>query len=235
MAASDARGPLPRLLRLARLRGVRSTLSTVLESYVLTYRQFYVFHRPIRPLPAPGDDEFSYLLATLADVDRLAVFEPYRRRAEFREWLGRGNWVFLALDGERPAGFHCVSHVASENPMFAGIRLAGDQVWTVDIYTRPEYRNRHVAAKLRELRDSFLFERGYRENLAAVRADNIPSLIHGYGGRSRLVRRVQRYTYLRVLLFRCVWIVEDALADLEAHLRRAGMEVGPGERRRQES
>jgi len=114
--------------------------------------------------------------------------------------------------------------------MFAGIRLAGNQVWTVDIYTKPEYRNRHVAGGLRKFRDNFFFERGYRENLAAVRDDNIPSLIHGYGGRSRLVHRVQRYTYVRVLWFCCVWIVDDALADLEAHLRRAGVEVGPGAR-----
>jgi hypothetical protein len=203
-------------------------VATALEDYALTYRRFYVLHRPIRPLAAPHDDELSYRRATVADVDRLATFEPQRRRAEFREWLERGDWVFIALDGERPVAFHCVSCVSPVSPMFAGIRLAGDQVWTVDIYTKPEYRNRHVAGKLRELRDSFLFARGFRENLASVRADNVPSLVHGYGGRSRLVRRVQRRTYVSVLWFSYVRVVEDALAELEAHLRRAGVEIGPG-------
>jgi hypothetical protein len=101
-------------------------------------------------------------------------------------------------------------------------------VWTVDIYTKPGYRNRHVADALRQFRDNFIFERGYRENLAAVRDDNIPSLVHGYGGRWRLASRVQRRTYVRVLWFRHVWVVEDALADLEARLRLAGAEVGLG-------
>jgi hypothetical protein len=203
-------------------------VATALEDYLLTYRRFYILYRPIRPLVAPRDDEFSYRRVTLADVDRLATFEPHRRSAEFCEWLERGDWVFIALDGELPVAFHCVSCISPESPMFAGIRLAGDQVWTVDIYTKPEYRNRHVAGKLRELRDGFLFARGFRENLASVREDNVPSLVHGHGGRSRLILRVQRRTYIRVLWFSHVWIVDDALAELEAHLRRVGVEVGPG-------
>ena len=108
-----------------------AALSDILRELCPDVSATYVFHRPIQPLPPRATTSSAYLLTTLADVDRLAVLEPYRRRASSRV-AGAGQFGFPCPGWRTPAGFHCVSHVACKNPHVRGIRFAGQDV-TVDI------------------------------------------------------------------------------------------------------
>jgi hypothetical protein len=214
--------PLRRKVRLARIRGFRRSLTTACESYLFAYRRLYLFYRvlPLSRAPDPSD-EFRYRIVTLEDAHYLAAFEHYRRLAEFREWFREGAWIFLAMDGERPVAFQCLSRQTPTSPPFSSIKLAPNQVWSVDAYTASEYRRRHVGAGLKAFRNRWLVERGFQENVVIVREDNIPSLVFTYDAQAQ--RAVQRLTYLRLLWFSHTWWDEDARATLEGHLRQAGV------------
>jgi hypothetical protein len=190
------------------------------ENYLFAYRRLYLFYRVLPSSLSPGlGDEFCCRVATLKDIDCLTAFEPYRHPEEFREWLQEGAWVFLALDGERPVAFHAVSPRAPRSRAFSSFELSAKQVWTVDIYTLPEYRRRHVATRLRGFRNLSLREWGFEEIVSHAREDNIPSLVYSSAGSD--VRLVQRLTYLRLLWLRRTWLDEDARVILETHLADA--------------
>jgi hypothetical protein len=213
-----------RLLRLVRVRGARRTVRAVVQGYVFAFRRWYLLYRPIRPGPPPViDPQFDLRLARTADIESFAVFEPNRHRREFQQWLADGAFVFAAFADGRPVAFQCVSHSVPTGPPLSSLRLAPDQVWTVDVQTLPEFRRHHVANSLRSYRNRVLAERGYRESVASVQEDNLPALSYGYGGRKRIVDRVELLTYLCVLGFRRIWLERDALPRLERRLAEAGL------------
>lgn len=211
------------LVDLVRTKGIRRIATELFKEYVFEYSRWYVFYRPLTSattfLP---DEKFRYRLATVDDIERLAVFEPYRFRSEFCNWLENDVWLFIALDGARPVAFDSISRFPPPQLPLSRIALAKDQVWTVDAYTCPEYRRRHVATRLREYRHSVLQKWGYRGNVSSVRNDNLPSLayVRNYGGSHRLIQRV---TYLRVLRFGRISVKEDARMALDGRLSRAGV------------
>ncbi len=184
-----------------------------------------MFYRPLdAALPLLPDHDLHCRLGTLDDLESLRVFEPYRRRAEFRDWLQHDAWLFLALDGNRPVAFQCFAHAVPTSPPLSRIELTTRQVWTVDVYTLPEYRQRSVAQHLRAYRDGLLRERGYEEYVSSVREDNLPALSYAYGGKVRLARRIERLTYVRFLCFSRTWLQREAARQLEKHL-----EAGAGQ------
>lgn len=211
------------LLHLMRVRGLRRTLRAVVQGYVFSYRRWYIFYRPIqRDPPAPGPD-FEYRLATLADLESFAVFEPNRNRREFREWLESGALIFAAFQDGRPVAFQCFAHQVPTGPPLSSLSLGPGQLWTVDVQTLPEFRRHHVAQWLRHYRDRLLVQRGIREYVSSVQDDNLPALSYAYGGQTRLVERVERLGWLCVLGYRRIDRETDALARLERRLDEAGL------------
>jgi hypothetical protein len=211
------------LLHLMRVRGLRRTLRAVVQGYVFSYRRWYIFYRPIqRDPPAPGAD-FEYRLATPADLESLAVFEPNRTRREFREWLENGALIFTAFQNGRPVAFQCFAHQVPTGPPLSSLSLGPGQLWTVDVQTLPEFRRHHVAQSLRSFRDRLLGPRGIREFVSSVQDDNLPALSYAYGGPTRLVERVERLGWLCVLGYRRIDRETDALARLERRLEEAGL------------
>ena len=71
-----------------------------------------------------------------------------------------------------------------------------------------------------------LAERGIREYVSSVQDDNLPALSYAYGGRQRLVERVDLLSYLCLLGFRRIWIECDMLPRLEQRLTQAGLLPG---------
>ena len=212
------------LLHLVRVRGLRRTLRAILQGYVFSHRRWYIFYRPIqRDPPAPGDD-FDYRLASLADLESFAAFEPNRHRREFREWLENGALLFAAFAKEgRPVAFQCFAHQVPTGPPLSSLSLGPGQLWTVDVQTLPEFRRHHVAQWLRHYRDRLLVQRGIREYVSSVQDDNLPALSYAYGGQTRLVERVERLGWLCVLGYRRIDRETDALARLERRLDEAGL------------
>jgi len=151
------------------------------------------------------------------------VFEPTRHRREFREWIDEGSYIFVAYKDGRPVSFQRVSRGVPTGPPLSSLELAPGQVWGADAQTLPDFRGQHVGAALREFRDRTLRARGVREYVSSVQSDNHRALILGYGGRQRLVERVERLDYLCLLAFRRIRRVADALPALERVLGDAGL------------
>jgi hypothetical protein len=220
-----------RLLHLVRVRGLRRTVRAVVQGYLFSHRSWYIFYRTIRPDPAPppGDSAaFECRLATPADIESFAMFEPNRSRREFRDWLDEGALVFAAFVDGRPVAFQCFSHHVPTGPPLSSLTLAPGQLWAVDVQTLPEYRRHHAAAALRAYRDRALGGQGIREYVSSVQEDNLPALAYAYGGRQRLVDRVERLSWLCVFGYRRIRVEADARARLERMLSAAG--VLPGSR-----
>ncbi len=215
------------LLHLARVRGVRRSVRAAVQAYLLAYRRWYIFYRPIPAEPPPLlSSEFECRMATAADIESFAVFEPNRHRREFREWLDGGALLFAAFAGGRPVAFQCFSHSVPTGPPLSHLTLGPGQVWTVDVQTLPEFRRHHVAAALRAYRDRVLGERGYREYVSSVQDDNLPALSYAYGGPQRIVDRVELLTYVCLLGFGRISVEADALVGLEQRLAKARLLPG---------
>jgi hypothetical protein len=213
-----------RLLHLVRVRGLRRTLRAAAQAYLFSRRSWYIFYRSVPEQPVrPATDAFECRLATAADVESLAVFEPIRQRREFRDWIAEGSWIFVAYRAGRPVAFQRVSRTVPAGPPLSSIGLAPGQVWGADAQTLAEFRGQHVGAVLREFRDRTLRAAGMREYVSSVQSDNHRALILGYGGRQRLVERVERLDYLCVLGIRRIRRVADALPALERVLAQAGL------------
>jgi GNAT superfamily N-acetyltransferase len=216
-----------RLLHLARMRGLRRTLRATAQAYLYSQRSWYIFYRSVPDVPVrPPTDAFECRLATAGDVESLAVFEPIRQRREFHEWIAEGSWIFVAYQDGRPVSFQRVSRTVPAGPPLSSIALAPGQVWGADAQTLPEFRGQHVGAALREYRDRTLRAQGVREYVSSVQSDNHRALILGWGGRQRLVERVERLDYRCVLGVRRIRRVADALAALERILGEAGLLPG---------
>lgn len=215
---------LRRLLRLVRARGLRRTVRAGVQGYVFANRRWYLFYRPVpsEALPAPSA-AFECRLATLADLESFAVFEPNRQRREFRAWLEGGALLFAAFANGRPVAFQCFTRSVPTGPPLSSLALAPGQIWTVDVQTLPEFRRHHVAATLRAYRDHALAGCGIREYVSSVQDDNLPALSYAYGGKQRIVARVGLLSYRCVLGFRRIHVETDALAQLERRLADAGL------------
>ena len=226
-ASESPRSRARRLLRLVRVRGARRTVRALLQGYVFAKRRWYIFTRAL-PLGAapPPRSEFECRLASADDIESFAVFEPNRKRPEFRAWLDSGALLFAAFANGRPVAFQCFSRSVPTGPPLSSLTLAPGQIWTVDVQTLPEYRRHHVAAALRAYRDSVLGARGIREYVSSVQDDNLPALSYAYGGPRRLVDRVGLLSYTCVLGVRRIRIEPDALLELEQRLARAGLLPG---------
>src|SRR5687768_169604 len=152
------------LLHRARMRGLRRSVRAAVQAYVYSHRSWYIFYRPVPPEPVkPPNDDFECRLATLADVESLAVFEPARTRREFREWIEEGSYIFVAHKDGQPVSFQRVSHAVPKGPPLSSLALAAGQVWGADAQTLPDFRGQHVGAALRQFRDRTLRARGVRE------------------------------------------------------------------------
>lgn len=201
---------ISRLLHLVRVKGIRRTVKAGFESYVFAYQQFSVSSRPLVPFPAEETD-FHCRLATMNDLKRLEVFEPYRKRSEFREWITNGSFVFIALDGELPVAFNVASTAAFVQLPFSKIPLQAHQIWGVDLYTLPSYRRRHAARALVSYKYIFLAARGFQELLSFTRTDNKATAAM-WANHPR--REGHRLTYLRILFFSRTWL-ESATTGTE--------------------
>lgn len=212
------------LLHLVRVRGLRRTVRAVVQGYLLSFRRWYVFHRPIPAAPPPPPpSEFECRLVTAADLESFAVFEPNRQRREFREWLDGGALLFAAFVEGRPVAFQCFGHAVPVGPPLSSLALGPGQLWTIDVQTLPAYRRHSAASALRAQRDCVLAERGYREYVSSVQDDNLPALSYAYGGRQRLANRIELLTWVCVLGFRRIRVDPDAAARLERRLAAAGL------------
>jgi hypothetical protein len=208
-----------RVVHLARIKGIRKTAGVAFESYVFSYRQYYLSYTPVAGVPSTAEEAaFHCRLATMNDVERLTVFESYRRQSEFREWLSSGSWVFIALDGELPVAFNVASTDDFVQPPFSRIPLRNHQIWGVDLYTLPSYRRRGAARAVADYKFRFLAEKGFKEYVTFTRADNKAATAMST---KRAGREFCRLTYLRILFFSRIWLESETGPDEPCEFERS--------------
>lgn len=206
-----------RLVHLVRVKGIRRIVKVGFESYVFAYSRFILSYKSLAGVPFPAEEnDFHCRLATMDDLERLKVFEPYRWRSEFREWLSNGGWVFIALDGEFPIAFNVASIAPFLQPPWSRISLRKHRVWSVDAYTLPSHRRRGAGRALTKYKDGFLATKGFRQSVSFRRASdeaaaatwtNIPH------------QKIYRLTYFRILFFSKTWLESATTASVPASLQ----------------
>jgi GNAT superfamily N-acetyltransferase len=214
---------LARLVARVRVRGQRRTLRAAVQAYVYSNRRWYLFTRALRPGGhAPPSPAFTYREATLADLESFAVFEPNRKRREFRAWLEGGAIVVAAFDGDKPVAFQCFDLAVPAGPPLSSLELGPGEIWSVDVQTLPAYRRHGAAASLMAYRDDTLSRRGIRAFVSSVQDDNIPALSYVFRA-LQAGDRVRLLSYRCLLGFRRIRIEEDAAAKLERRLSERGL------------
>jgi hypothetical protein len=187
----------------ARLRGAWWAVRILWSRLGFSVRRVYLFHGPIEPPVAPAsDDRFHYRFATPADLDRLAVFQPYVLPSRLRQWVeNRDTWVLVAFEGDEPAAFYSYSRVPpTRDAVLPPITLGSSQVWVIEVYVRPEYRGRRLSMRIQAHRDRLLHDSGYRETVSRIDDTNHVSL-RRTAARLNPSTRIERVTRFRALGF----------------------------------
>jgi GNAT superfamily N-acetyltransferase len=212
-----------------RARGARWAALALFRRFVFSRRRMYIGSDPLGAWPpeaGPGDPEITFGLAGPADLEALCVFEPYVLRARLRDWLARDDtWVTVAFDGARPVALRCETLRPPRDPSLPRIELAPHQVWSEENYVLPEYRRRHVSARLRAHAERALKDRGFTERMFKIDAGNYPQL------RRRVSRPASRLHHVRslcVLGIRWRWVDPDGRRALEREVAALERVAGRG-------
>jgi hypothetical protein len=199
---------------------------TIFGAALSVHRYWYLFRKGVAPpRGALSADGLSCRAATIADVPSLGIFLPYRTAATLTAWLREPQtWLFLALDGERPIAYACVSRRLPTYPPFSLLRLGDDQVWVRDQYTLLDYRRRRAMRTLKTYCNRRLREAGYEGMISGVAEDNVAALVSTYDGN---VITVAGMDYRRRLVRRSIVFELDAWPRLERLLGARGVSA-PG-------
>jgi len=156
-------------------RGFFRTCKILLEHSFFSRSREFVLYRLMRP-EGPLNPAFEYRIARPDDLVSLDVFSDIYDRKVFAKIFEEGDYLFLALEGNKPIAFQWLSRQSRTWPPYSFFRLQNTQVWVVDVYTLPECRRLRVASSLRTYRDRFLTNLGFTEVLVPISEDNFASL-----------------------------------------------------------
>lgn len=183
---------------------------------IFRHHVWYLFSRTL-DADAPAEGRFRYSRVDVADLEALAVFRPYRRREEFRQWLERGDLVFLALDGEGPVAFLSLRVTPPAHAPVTAV-WSESSLWFGDIYVRPEYRGHQVLGPLSAYAEAHVRRLGFTESVGVVDADNWASLAYVVRQLQPL-RTAHRVGFLRVLWLTRTRVEAIPVAEVKAALR----------------
>lgn len=173
--------------RYFRRHGLIPTVRAIIKRYVYRSYQAVITHNGLAGPPA--DDHVgnvTFRLATPSDLDHLAELERYGRGSTLRASVTEDNdWLFVACDGDRIVATRWVSRAVPPHGLMSRVvQLRQGQVWALDIFCLPEYRNKGIGRHLSLFSDRLLASRGYTAVLGAVTVFNTPSFhMHLHVGR----------------------------------------------------
>jgi hypothetical protein len=176
----------------------------------------YLFYRPLSHEGRLNPD-YTYRLATSDDVDSLRLFSSMYTPLQFHRMITGGEFVFIACDNDKPIAFQIASFKSGTRLPRSKFPLTEGQVWILDTYTLPEYRQHHVAASLKTFRDRYFLQRGVHEIVATVMENNFPSLFYVT---TSPIRSVQFFLFFRFLGFSLFRLNINAADQLHQHLRQ---------------
>jgi GNAT superfamily N-acetyltransferase len=210
-----------------RVEGLPRLILRVIELYLFSYQERYVFYIKVDDTPR-GKSSKRYLCKAAGkdDLGKLGTFAPAYSREKFKEWLERGYWILIANHGETPVAFQCIASAAVMHPPISLLHHDDSQAWVVDIYTLPRYRKMGAASEIREFRQDFLRQQGFRRIAGSVLRKNVPSLVYSYRGNPE---RISFFRYIRIGVLSRIWYEKHARTRLERELSEF---LVPAEKRR---
>lgn len=169
---------LQEALHYMRVRSLRVFLARLVRLYVVGREQWYVTRTGLEQWVGvpPRDPTLEVRLARPEDLPHLAKYGRHRADTVAR-WLAPPYILFVATRDGVPIAFRSLSTMPHHwvAGFFDG--LAADQIYALDLFVAPEFRNRGVTFDLMAVTNQWMVERGYRELLSIQRTDNEASII----------------------------------------------------------
>jgi GNAT superfamily N-acetyltransferase len=165
---------------IVRLRGLGVVVRQAWRRWGWGDDRLVVFVGPIMALEVkPGLDGLTLRQATASDLESLRSLRLSAPAIErIRTSIGRGDcWLQLADDGTRLVGYRLMTRGYWGYGVLAKVlRIEPHQVYVEGIFVRSRYRGHNLGHRLIASQNVHLIEAGFREYVAAVAADNTPSL-----------------------------------------------------------
>jgi putative ABC transport system substrate-binding protein len=109
------------------------------------------------------------------DPSLIASF-PNLTRSTISRWQRPEYFFFLSLLGGQPVGYRCLATVAAPS-LRRFLRLRPHQLFTVDVFTRPDLRRRGLTRPLKIVAARHVVQRGYREIWSVERTTNYDTVV----------------------------------------------------------
>lgn len=106
----------------------------------------------------------------------LTTFFPHLTPSTISRWQRPEFFVFLLVLGGQPVGYRCLSTEAAPS-LRQFLRLRPDQLFTLDIFTQPDFRRRGLTRPLKVVAARQLMQRGYREIWSVQRTTNYDTVV----------------------------------------------------------
>lgn len=151
-------------LRLLRGRGITSAVRRLGRACLYDRRRILLTRHSLtsiaqHPLKEGG---FQFRLATPVDANTMRSFRLLSS-ATVKAWLSPGHFLMLALYEGRPVAYRCLSTVAPWSVRDI-LSLGPDQLFTLDLFTHPDFRRRGITRQLKIAQAREVVARGFRES-----------------------------------------------------------------------
>ena len=160
-------------------RGFTATIRAMFKRFAYGSRDVVVYRTKLGGPPVPDHvGDIVFRLATPSDLDRLHEFSDGHRAAIHRQAVKEdADWLFVACQGDRVVATRRYSrHLSPGGLMSRVLTLGPRQVWSVDAFCLPEYRNRGLNRHFGFFTIRFLASLGYTEEFGEIVASNVASL-----------------------------------------------------------
>ena len=207
-------------LRHLRQHGIVATLRRI-RPHLYSSRKFVIIRKRLRDSVVSGHlGEIVFRRASAADLDRLDSLDAHGRGSAQRAFVEqRHDLLFVACHADRIIATRRCSREIRDPLVARVVRLGAGQIWVADVFCLPEYRNQAVVRHLILFADRELASEHYSEALAAVDADNIPSLRTSLRSGSEAACYVSS---LRMLSYERMRLHTELPERLQARLRSTG-------------
>ncbi len=125
-------------------------------------------------LPVEKIDGFEF--RCVRPDDTLLASFPHLGRSTISQWARPGYFFFLGLLDGRPVGYRCWAITAAPS-LRQFLRLRPHQLFTIDIFTHPDFRRRGLVRPIKIMAARHLVPQGYREVWSVERPTNYDTVI----------------------------------------------------------
>jgi hypothetical protein len=156
--------------------GVSQAARRLWQACVFDRRRIYVTRYDLHAMAQLSIDTSGLEVRLARPDDPIIESFPNLAPSTIATWLSPGYFFFVALHGGQFVAYYCLSTKVSAG-LAPFLRLRHDQVFTVVIHTRQEFRRQGLARITRVGVARHLVARGFNEVLATESPTNHPTIV----------------------------------------------------------